>query len=360
MRIAYVAQIEADQESGVSKKVVDQISAWRSEGHDARLYLLSRTAGVWAGWGKIGPVVRSYRTYLGALLESRRLADDVLRQEPEVVYFRMGVCYPAFEGLARQVPTIAEVNSDDEHEARLKMGAAKYRLYRWALRRFQARCAGAVCVSRSVGEKLRGQGMDVLVLGNGIEMDRFDALPAPCNAQPRLVFLGSRGCAWHGIEKLTSIAKRFPSWHIDVVGLGRDDTAADFPENVTFHGFLNREAYTRVLGQADAAVGTLALHRIPGMGDTSSLKVREYLALGLPVILGHPDPDFEDGAPFLLQLPNAESNVEDGLDRIRSFVEQWRGRRVARSDVQHLDTRVKERVRLGYLERRASTRGMGA
>jgi len=43
--------------------------------------------------------------------------------------------------------------------------------------------------------------------------------------------------------------------------------------------------------RADVAIGALATYR-KGMKETSTLKVREYLAYGLPVILDHHDPDF--------------------------------------------------------------------
>ncbi len=62
-----------------------------------------------------------------------------------------------------------------------------------------------------------------------------------------------------------------------------------------------------------------------------TLKVREYLAAGLPVVIGYQDTDFLDGAPFILQVPNEPDGIRvlDGGDphlrRRRGAVAACRG-----------------------------------
>src|SRR5581483_6100961 len=142
------------------------------------------------------------------------------------------------------------------------------------------------------------------------------------------------------------LAEREPAWRFDLVGA----ELPGVPPNVTCHGYLGEEAYRAILARADVGVGTLALHRL-GMNEACPLKVRRYLAHGLPVILGHEDTDFIGADPwFLLRLPNTEENVRANLDRIRSFVERVRGRRVPRAEVEpRLGLAGKERQRLAYL-----------
>ena len=89
--------------------------------------------------------------------------------------------------------------------------------------------------------------------------------------------------------------------------------------NVTAHGELTRERYRPVMQRADVAIGPLALHR-KNLHEASALKVAEYLAHGIPVILGCPEAAFPDGAPFLLQLSNSEDNVERSIDAIGASV----------------------------------------
>ena len=56
--------------------------------------------------------------------------------------------------------------------------------------------------------------------------------------------------------------------------------------------------------------------------EASPLKVREYIALGLPVILPYKDTAFIDGCPdWVLELPNAPSTFEksETINLIRDF-----------------------------------------
>ena len=157
--------------------------------------------------------------------------------------------------------------------------------------------------------------------------------------------------AWAGVDKIARLASHFPSWRIDVVGPGPDEFPRA-PANVVIHGPLGREEYLPIMAQADVAIGPLALHR-KGLSEASALKVAEYLAYGIPVILGNAETAFPDGAPFLLQLPNTEDNVDAATDQIRAFVDQWRGRRVDRVELAAIDSRVVERRRLKFMLRAA-------
>jgi hypothetical protein len=117
---------------------------------------------------------------------------------------------------------------------------------------------------------------------------------------------------------------------------------------------MQLEEYLPIVAQADVAIGPLALHR-KGLSEASALKVAEYLAHGLPVILANAETAFPDGASFLLQLPNTEDNVDVSTGQIRDFVERWRGRRIPRSEVSAIDSRVVERERLSAILRSAPT-----
>jgi hypothetical protein len=92
------------------------------------------------------------------------------------------------------------------------------------------------------------------------------------------------------------------------------------------------------------------MHRIP-LEEACPLKVREYLAFGLPVLIGYTDTDIPARAPYALQIPNTEDNVATRVKEIRTFVEGWRGRRVPREMVAHMDWSVKEEARLRFISR---------
>jgi hypothetical protein len=152
---------------------------------------------------------------------------------------------------------------------------------------------------------------------------------------------------WHGLDKILRMAALFPRWSFDLVGTNAAEIQSGVPSNVKVWGHLACPEYLPLMANADCAIGTLALHR-NGINEASPLKTREYLALGLPVIIGYKDTDFPQGAEFLLELPNTEDNVLAYHGRIRSFVESWRGRRVSREYIRHLDLDEKERERLHF------------
>jgi glycosyltransferase involved in cell wall biosynthesis len=187
----------------------------------------------------------------------------------------------------------------------------------------------------------------VSVFPNSIDLAGYPSLAAPENPSPRLIFIGSPGLAWAGVDKIARLASHFPSWCFDVVGPGREELSGA-PANVVIHGLLDRAEYLPIMAQADAAIGPLALHR-KGLSEASALKVAEYLAYGIPVILGTAEAAFPEGAPFLLQLPNSEDNVDIATDEIRAFVERWRGRRVVRGAVSAIDSMLVERGRLSAI-----------
>ena len=63
--------------------------------------------------------------------------------------------------------------------------------------------------------------------------------------------------------------------------------------------------------RAHLAVSTLALHR-KQMRQACALKTREYVARGLPFVIGHEDPDLgrPEAAPFHFAVPADDSPVE--------------------------------------------------
>jgi hypothetical protein len=144
------------------------------------------------------------------------------------------------------------------------------------------------------------------------------------------------------------LAKQFPQWTFHLVGFTAGDIP-EAPENVRIYGRLSMREYLPIAAHAHVGIGTLALHR-KGLNEASPLKVREYLALGLAVIVGYQDTDFTGEEPFICQIPNSEDNVVKNLDKIESFVTQWMNQRVDRRLVSRLDYKLKEVKRLDFLE----------
>ncbi len=351
MRIAYLCHYifnEGIAASGVYKKILHQTQCWCRFGHEVAIFHISRK--ITEVPECIQPTWRVFR-YTRFSLASRlhaweMAARAILQWQPDVVYHRFDSYYPALTSLAREVPMVLEINTADLNEYRL--GSPLRCLYNRLTRGLLLReVAGLVFVSGELPSLpyFSQYHKPHVVIGNGIQLESYNPLPPSHNTTPRLVFLGSTEQPWHGVDKILCLADRKSDWMFEIIGLKPDGRNRP---NVVFYGALSRREYEPILVKADVAIGTLALHR-KNMNEASPLKVREYLAYGLPVIIGYKDTDFPESVPFILELPNTEDNVMGTIGAIEAFVQEWLGKRVPREAVLHLDTMQKERIRLAFL-----------
>jgi hypothetical protein len=255
------------------------------------------------------------------------------------------------------MPTVIEVNGDD---------VAEFRLFsRWkhavglASRGLLLRAAaGLVFVTDELAHSpsFASFGKPSVVIGNGIALSEYPEFPAPANDRPRLVFLGHPGTPWHGLDHVVELALSVRDWQFDIVGPAATEIR-DPPSNVTFHGSLEVQEYAPIMRNADVAIGTLGLYR-KHMEEASPLKVREYLARGIPTVIGYRDTDFPTPVPFLLTIKNDPQGVRESGDKIGRFMLAVRGTRVPRDAIRHLDTGPKEHRRLEFLASILGSKGM--
>jgi hypothetical protein len=165
-------------------------------------------------------------------------------------------------------------------------------------------------------------------IANGIDVQRVEPTGfAPYDGSVlRLVFVASSWAPWHGTDRLLSSLRAHRGKqrvHLDLVGAGsgaEPGTEERFGEvTVRHHGALYGDAFDQVLRGANVAVSTLAFHRT-GLREGAVLKTRDYLARGIPVVLGYEDVDVPADLPFVMQVPN-----DDGLlsvDALTAFAER--------------------------------------
>lgn len=360
MRIAYVALHlgQTIMTGGVGAKLQAQLRLWNELGADARLFLhtpdlldlpdvtLSRfqpLTGI--------PLLRSLSRELERSAALARLLRQVAAFRPDLVYLRYGLFTLPLQKLYEIAPVAVEINTNDLDEYRLR-GPVFYNFNRLARRVILGKAAGLVTVTHEIAAlpQNRAFGKPVGVVSNGIDLRRFEPLPAPNNPAPRMVFVGSPGYSWHGIDKFFPLARRYPDLTIDVIGYSPEQAPQPIPANMRFHGFQPREQVRWVLAQADVGCSSLALHR-KNMQEDSPLKVREMLAYGLPIVLSYVDADLSGIDPdFLLKIPNSEDNVTTHAQRIYDFAGRMRGRRAPREVIAPLiDQKLKEESRLRFL-----------
>lgn len=344
MRIAYLAHERGGSWSGVSHKIAAQVEQWRLRGNDTRVFLATG-ADVEEWVKRLGDsLVLGYDGAASRQLVMARLVREVHRYAPDLLYWRFSTVHPPMLALPKRVRTVIEVNTDDTHEyASGSWLRATYNLRtrHFALGRADAMVFVAPELSRrpAFAEFTRRR----VVITNGIKLGDYPEFPLPDGPAPRLVFVGSPGQPWHGVDKLLYLAERRPAWRFDIVGWS--ETSGRALMNVTWHGRLDRGAVLEVLRHGHIGIGTLALHR-KALSEATALKVREYLAVGMPVVYACRDSDADGLGPYVLRLPNTEGNVAEGLEAIDEFVRSASGLRVPRDAVAHIDVSAKEGQRL--------------
>jgi hypothetical protein len=357
MRIAYVSlHWPRTRDSGVGKKIQAQLAAWRTRGHEARLFMHSSQHepqselidGDYFFYSTSGKV----RTEINRIAAMRRMIEAIRRFRPDLIYLRYSIyVYPAHR-LMDIAPVVEEINTNDltQHEG---LGGV-YSLYNRLTRGiFLRRVRGLVAVSRelAVSSAFAPYRKPTRVVANGCRLDDFPRLPAPSNEIPHLVFIGNPGYPWHGVDKLMDLACRFSDIHIDIVGYEKLPGVETLPDNLTLHGYLSMREYQQVLAHADVAISSLALHRVR-LEEASPLKSRECLAFGLPMVVAYADTDLEEAdCSFLLKIPNKEDNIQTHAQSIHDFAYGMRGRRADREFLKkYIDADQKEATRLSFFE----------
>ena len=357
MRIAYVSlHWPRTRNSGVGKKIRSHIESWRKMGHEARLFmhthdyepraeLLDADCFFYETSGKV-------KTEINRIGAAKRLIAAVSKFQPDIIFLRYGMyVFPAHR-LMDIAPVVEEINTNDvtQHE---QLGAI-FSLYNRLTRGiFLRRVSGLMAVSHELATSadFASYRKPTQVIANGIDLDAVQPLPAPSNETPHLAFMATPGYSWHGVDKLVTLARIYPDLTVHIVGYDRLDDSEPLPTNVHLHGYLNSDAYVKLLGKSDVAVSTLALYR-KNMEEASPLKTRECLAYGLPMVIAYTDTDL-DQAPvdFLLKIPNKEDNIQTHAQAIREFAYRMRGRRADRELLKEcIDTAQKEAMRLAFFE----------
>ncbi len=357
MRIAYVSlHWPRTRNSGVGKKIQSQAAAWNRAGHTTRVFmhtahyepvsdLIEADYSFYTAAGKL-------KTEISRINAMGRMIQAVEKFQPDLIYLRYSIyVYPAHR-LMKIAPVVEEINTNDltQHEGLGRI----YSLYnRFTRGIFLHRIRGLVTVSRelAVSSAFAPYRKPTRVIANACRLEDFPQLPPTSNTIPHLVFIGNPGCPWHGVDKLIDLARCFSDIHIDIIGYGKLPEFEPLPANLTLHGYLSMGEYQRVLANADAAISSLALHRVQ-LEEGSPLKSRECLAFGLPLVVAYADTDLDEvDCDFLLKIPNKEDNIQTHAPAIRDFAYRMRGRRADRAFLKnHIDADQKEAARLSFFE----------
>ncbi len=357
MKIAFVTFRGGTAQSGVLSKINNQVDCWIEMGNDVSVLCKSPLM------SKVlyrNPIVIGYNSenksiskrWITRLSKLSEIGKCLAQFKPDIIYYRYSSYRPfLFYYFKKTAPYVIEINSNDLSEFKL-MGNVTYiinLIFRGVLLNG---ASGFFAVTKELAHLsiYKKYQKPTCVISNGIELSKKRILAPANNIRPSLVFSGSPNMSWHGVDKILKLAILTPEFDYHIIGYSKTDVSnRSFPINVKFHGYLVEDEYDKIIEMADIGIGTLALHR-KKMEEACPLKVREYLAYGLPVIIGYKDTDLHKSLPFVLQIPNEERNVWRNIELIKKFVLKNKGIRVARCDVApFIDIKKKEQQRLIFM-----------
>lgn len=362
MRIAYYLDRHYSAGNSLLKKTIQQLAQWQAAGHRCQLFAVTKEGSSLDECSTFAPnefsqdgnrlafYIRTFRSKPKQILARIHLCSAVKRWEPDVVYTRNdGLVSLVKVLMLASFVSVLEVNTDDIGEYgrnHARVWTWWYRFSRWMLYRA---ASGLVFVTNEIAQlpHFTCFSKPSLVCPNGIPLANFQILPPSGNSRPHFVFIGSAGHRWHGVDKLIMLAEALPEYEFEVIGPKAGDYDKELPPNLRFHGFLAAGQYMPILQRSDVAIGTLAMHRNM-MNEGSTLKVREYLAHGLPCVIAYQDTDFPKPVAFILTLPNCENNITSEVPRILKFANEWTNHRVPRQVISHIDAGFKESRRLEF------------
>ena len=347
--IAYFAVLLDGPHSGAGKKVLDQANTWGLMGFETKLFIISDHAHL-SEWALLeNVVVAQERQGLAKILLRWSFLKSIYKSNAESIYIR-----DSFPFLIPKVPKeftlILEVQTLIRQEllSRNRVRAAQS----WLLDKFYlTKFTKIIFVSNEIAAskrfaKYRSQ-QNSAVISNGIKLDQIKEIKLLPKTNPtEFIFLGQNGQPWHGVEQILELARFMPNYLFNVVGV--TDKFMNVPSNVIFHGVMTQSDYFPIAEKCLLGIGTLNL-KAKGMTEGSSLKVREYLAMGLPVFLRHTDTDFMEPPSYILELPNDDKPITSYIDQIIAFAEIWAGKRVPRSHISGIDMKEKEFTRLKFI-----------
>lgn len=165
--------------------------------------------------------------------------------------------------------------------------------------------------------------ISTIKLKNGIDVER---LPLSKTEKIKGIFnliAVANVSRWHAFDRLIFGMKNYfqksdseIDVHFKIVGGGNEvkslielTNKLGMESKVSFVGPKMEHELDREFEGIHMAVGSLGLHRI-GLFESSTLKVREYTARGLPSVIGYKDISINQEATFVIQIPSNESAVD--------------------------------------------------
>lgn len=159
--------------------------------------------------------------------------------------------------------------------------------------------------------------IDCIKISNGIDSSEQIYFEEPNSNIINFISVSSISF-WHGIDRFILALKKYKgnNVHFHIVGGENDITLSlkkmvqeyNLNKKVTFHGHKSGEDLQKIYSMSHIGVGSLGRHR-SNVYYLNSLKNREYIAKGLPIIYSEIDDDL-DSTNFVFKVSSDEKEID--------------------------------------------------
>lgn len=226
----------------------------------------------------------------------------------------------------------------------------------------QARFGIAVTNEIAKYEEKRAKGYKCFVISNSIDtmdvkLNKFR--PKELN----MVMLLSSEYPWHGVNRIMEGIKNYKGefeFSLSLIGNLKDSTKNYIKINkldnlVKLYQPLIGDQLDEIMSDSTIGIGSLSLFKA-NLIEASPLKTRDYLARGLPAVVGYHDTDLEkheEFKPYYLKVPADDTPIN--MEEIISFYNRVYqisdvNLKIRNLAVKCLDTKVKMRELVAILE----------
>ena len=187
------------------------------------------------------------------------------------------------------------------------------------------------CVTTEIAnyERRRNRGYKTFVSSNFYDFSNVQLSTFVYQKNEILSFgmIVSTTATWYGLDRLIrSFAPFQKKYKLVIAGIEQSNELVkklieenNITENIYFLGKIKTHQLTSFYNTVHVCFGSLGLYNLD-LNYASTLKVKESLAFGVPVVIGYNEEDFianKDFAPYYLQLPNCNSLFD--FDAIKTF-----------------------------------------
>ncbi len=184
-----------------------------------------------------------------------------------------------------------------------------------------------------IGEEKRIYHIPTIRIKNGFD---FKGIPVSREVDPSCIHLACVAwfSFWHGYDRLLNGLKHYyekggkRKVFIHFIGDGPElenyqklSKENGLNESTVFHGPMKKEGIQEILNHCDMGVGALGMYRQKYFGIGASLKMREYMASGLPLMTGVRSDvgEIAEMKKYVLEYPNNGSMID--IKRMVSYLD---------------------------------------